>query len=111
MTEPGASESHAARPGFLRALLRNLRAGLKLLALRRVDASEFTVSFDQVVALLVIAVTLLLGVDWLLADPEATFDIYGLYGWAYYILAGLWTCALIARVQGGARADTRALLV
>jgi hypothetical protein len=97
-------------PGFVRALLGNLRAGLKLLFLRRVEAGEFSVSFDQLVALLVIAVLLFLGVDWLLADPDSTFDVYGLYGWTYYVLAGLWAAALIARLHGS-QADTRAVLV
>jgi hypothetical protein len=96
--------------GFLRALIGNLRAGLKLFFLRRVEATEFTVSFDQLVALLGLAVALFLAADWLLAGPDTEFDGYGLYGWTYYILAGLWAAALIARMHGS-QTDTRALLV
>jgi hypothetical protein len=111
----GTAASVATRPasppaGFLRALLGNLRAGLKLFFLRRVQASEFTVSFDQLIALLGLVVALFLAADWLLADADTEFDAYGLYGWTYYILAGLWAAALIARMHGS-QTDTRALLV
>jgi hypothetical protein len=98
------------RAGFFRALGGNLSAGFKLLTFRRVAPTEFTVSFDQLVALLAISIALITGVDWLLSDPDEVFDPYGYYVWTYYILAGLWACALIARVQGS-QANTRALLV
>ncbi|HVY81033.1 MAG TPA: C13 family peptidase [Steroidobacteraceae bacterium] len=111
--EAGTSDEtlvSARRSGFFRALAGNLRAGFKLLTFRKVAPTEFTVSFDQLVALLAIALALITGVDWLLADPDAELDPYGYYVWTYYILAGLWAAALIARLQGS-QANTRALLV
>ncbi|HEU4623609.1 MAG TPA: C13 family peptidase [Steroidobacteraceae bacterium] len=110
-TAPSDGTRAATRPtGFFRALAGNLRAGFKLLTFRKVAPTEFTVSFDQLVALLAIVLALITGVDWLLADPDAELDPYGYYVWTYYILAGLWACALIARLQGS-QANTRALLV
>jgi hypothetical protein len=100
----------SARAGFFRELLGNLRAGLRVLLLRRVPPAEFTVSLDQLVALLAIGVALLTGLDWLLADADSVFDAYGYYVWAYYLVAGLWAAALIARLHGP-QANTRALLV
>src|SRR5262245_14858471 len=41
----------ARRDGFLRALAGNLRAGFKLLTFRRVAATDFTVSYGQLVTL------------------------------------------------------------
>jgi len=103
--------STPARPaGFFRTLAGNLRAGFKLLTFQRVAPTDFTVSFDQLVALFFIAVALLTGVDWLHSDPDAVFDPYGYYVWTYYTLAGLWACALVARLQGS-QTNTRALLV
>lgn len=95
---------------FFRALLGNLRAGVRLLGLRPVEAHELTVSFGQLVALLVITLALLAGLDWLTAESGSTFDPYGLSAWACYLLAGLWVCALIARMRSR-QADTRALVV
>lgn len=100
----------ARRGGFFRDLLGNLRAGLNLMRFRKVPLTELTVSFDQLVPLLAIVLGLLAGLDWLLAEPDAVFDSYGLDSWVYYLLAGLCACALIARAQG-AQMNTRALLV
>jgi hypothetical protein len=107
VTAPSAPRRRA---GFFRALAGNLSAGFKLLTFRRVAPTAFSVSFDQLVALLAISIGLITGVDWLLSDPDAVFDPYGYYVWAYYIVAGLWACALIARLQDS-HANTRALLV
>jgi Peptidase C13 family/YcxB-like protein len=98
------------RAGFFRTLAGNLRAGFRLLTFRRVAPSEFAVSYGQLVALFVIALALVTGVDWLLSEPDAIFDPYGYDAWLYYILAGLWAAALIARLQGSQN-NTRALLV
>ena len=54
---------------FLRDLFVNLRAGARLIAWRPVVATDFVVSFDQLVALLVIVLSLLAGIGWLLAEP------------------------------------------
>ena len=104
------SQPARARVGFFGALAGNLRAGFKLLIFRRVAPTEFAVSYGQLVALLVITLALITGVDWLLADADAIFDPYGYDAWIYYILAGLWAGALIARYQGP-QTNTRALLV
>ena len=110
ITRDATSTASPKRRGFFRDLLGNLRAGLKVLLLRRVPSSDFTVSFDQLVALLAIVVALLTGLDWLLADADTVFDPYGYYVWAYYLIAGLWAAALIARLQGS-QTNTRPLLV
>jgi hypothetical protein len=110
ITRDATPISRPRRAGFFRDLLGNLRAGVKLLLFRRVAPSEFTVSFDQLVALLAIVVALLTGLDWLLADADTVFDAYGYYVWAYYFMAGLWAAALIARLHGS-QANARALLV
>jgi hypothetical protein len=110
ITRDGTASASPKRAGFFRDLFGNLRAGLRLLLLRRVTTSEFTVSFDQLVALLAIVIGLLTGLDWLFADADTVFDPYGYYVWAYYLVAGLWAAALIARLQGS-QTHTRPLLV
>jgi hypothetical protein len=110
ITRDAAAGAPEKRVGFLRDLLGNLRAGLKLLLFQRVRSNEFTASFDQLVALLAIVIALLTGLDWLLADSDTVFDPYGYYVWAYYAVAGLWGAALIARLQGP-QTNTRPLLV
>lgn len=104
-----SSDAHPVA-GFWTSLVRNLRAGLRLIALRPLAATDFVVSFDQLTALLVLTLALLAGFDWLYAEPGATFDPYGLWAWLYYIAGGVGACALIARVQHPV-ANTRALLV
>ena len=105
-----AAEDTPRPRAFLRDLFGNLRAGFKVLIFSRVRLAEFTVSFDQLAALLAIVIGLLIGLGWLTAEPDTTFDAYGFYAWVCYLVAGLWACALIARVHG-AQASTRALLV
>jgi hypothetical protein len=94
----------------LRSLYRNLLTGAEVFSFRRVDAADFTVTFDQVLLLLAVNLLIAFGFDWLRADPGTEFAFYGFYGWAFYLLGGFWTCALVARLQGPA-ADTRTLLV
>jgi hypothetical protein len=98
------------RTGFWWQLRGNLLTGLKLFGLRRISPTNFTPSFDQVIALLVIGLLVAAGFDWLRSAPDAEFGFYGLYAWAYYLLGGFWACALAARMQGPL-ANTRALLV
>jgi hypothetical protein len=96
--------------GFVAALVRNLRAGVQLLALRRLTPAQFSVSFDQLAALLVVNLAVWVLLDFLHAARHAPLALDGLFGWACYLLLGLVACALIARSHSRA-ADTRALLV
>jgi hypothetical protein len=88
----------------------NLRGGVDLALLRRRWPPSFVVSFDQLVALLAINLTVWALLDFLHAPAHAPLALDGLFGWACYLLLALAACALIARVQSP-RADTRALLV
>lgn len=90
-------------------MLRNLRAGLALLALRRLWPPRFAVGFDQVAALLVVNLAVWAALDRLHAERGAEFVPDGLFGWACYLLLALIACALLARAQSRA-APTRALL-
>ena len=97
-------------PGVLAGLLRNLAGGLRLLIPARVYPERFVRSFDQALLLLLLSLLVWAGLDWLHAERGATIQPDGLFGWAAYLLAGLFAAALIARAQD-ARGDTRALLV
>jgi len=68
------------------------------------------VSFDQLVALLLLNLVVWAGLDALYAERPASLALDGLFGWACYLLLGLGACALVARAQSRA-AETRALLV
>jgi hypothetical protein len=91
-------------------LRRNLTGGLLLLTPNRLTPDRFVRSFDQVVLLLLLGLLLWAGLDRLGAEPDSQFTLDGLFGWASYLLMGLFGCALVARAQGS-EADTRALLI
>jgi len=80
------------------------------LALRRRWPPRFVVSFDQLVALLIVNLTVWAGLDALHAEAHAPLALDGLFGWTCYLLLALGACAVVARAHGRA-ADTRALLV
>ncbi|HYM26968.1 MAG TPA: C13 family peptidase [Steroidobacteraceae bacterium] len=90
--------------------MRNLRAGLALLALRRLWPPRFAVGFDQLAALLVINLAVWALLDFLHAEAHAPLALDGLFGWASYGALGLIACALVARANSRA-ADSRSLLV
>ncbi len=98
-------------PEGLRAgLLRNLAGGVALLVLRRTPPESFVRSFDQLLALLLLNLALWAGLDTLHAGADSQLLLVALYGWACYLLLGLFACALIARAHSR-DADTRALLI
>jgi hypothetical protein len=99
------------RRGFVRALLGNLSAGFRLLTFRRVELSDFVISFEQLAALVLLIGGLLFALDWVSADDGSIFDAYGFYAWACYAVAGLVMCALIVRFRTDDARDTRVLLV
>jgi hypothetical protein len=78
--------------------------------LRRRWPPRFVVSFDQLVALLIVNLALWAGLDRLHAEAHAPLALDGLFGWACYLLLALGACAVVARAHSRA-ADTRALLV
>ena len=90
--------------------MRNFSGGLALLALRRRWPPRFVVNFDQVGALLLVALLVWALLDFLHAEPQLPLALDGLFGWACYLLLGLTGCALIARAQSRS-APTRQLLV
>src|SRR5207248_7024298 len=91
--------TEAAPPRFLAALKNNFTGGLELLALRRRWPPRFTVSFDQIAALLAVNLALWAGLDFLHAEPHAPLALDGLFGWACYLLLGLAAGALVARAE------------
>ena len=78
--------------------------------MRRCWPPRFVVSFDQLVALLIVNLAVWAGLDALHAEAHAPLALDGLFGWACYLLLALGACAVVARAHSRA-ADTRALLV
>lgn len=71
---------------------------------------SFVRSFDQLLALVLLNLVIWAGLDTLHAETGAQFMLDGVYGWACYVLLGLFGCALVARAQDRAT-DTRGLLI
>ncbi|HVW68227.1 MAG TPA: C13 family peptidase [Steroidobacteraceae bacterium] len=71
---------------------------------------DFVRTFDQLCVLVVLNLLIWAGLDTLHAETGARFMLDGTYGWACYLLLGLFACAAVARIQDRA-ADTRGLLV
>jgi Peptidase C13 family len=61
-------------------------------------------------ALVLLNLVIWAGLDTLHAEAGAQFMLDGVYGWACYLLLGLFGCALVARAQDRAT-DTRGLLI
>ena len=91
-------------------MLRNLSGGFQLLLLRRLTPDSFVRSFDQLLILLALNLLIWAGLDTLHAETGAQILLDGVYGWACYLLLGLFACALVARAQDRAT-DTRDLLI
>jgi hypothetical protein len=95
---------------FRTGLLRNLSGGAALLFLRRLPPGGLVCSFAQLSALLTLNLLVWAGLDTLHAETGARFAPDGVYGWACYLMLGLFACGLVARAQSYA-ADTRTLLI
>ncbi|HVO47278.1 MAG TPA: C13 family peptidase [Steroidobacteraceae bacterium] len=67
-------------------------------------------SFDQLATLLLINLLLWALLDTLHAEEGSRLMLDGLYGWAFYLLLGLFACGIVARA-GCRQADTRSLLI
>jgi Peptidase C13 family len=91
-------------------LLHNLSSGFKLLLLQHLSPDDFVRGFDQLATLLILNLLVWAVLNTLRADTGARFMIDGAYGWAVYLLLGLFGCGLVARAQDRA-ADTRSLLI
>ncbi|HUI60790.1 MAG TPA: C13 family peptidase [Steroidobacteraceae bacterium] len=97
-------------PSYGAGLLRNLRGGLALLGLRRLRPERFARSFDQLATLLLINLLVWAALDTLHAEEGSRLMLDGLYGWAFYLLIGLFACGIVARAYCR-QADTRSLLI
>jgi len=80
------------------------------LLLRRLPQDSFVRSFDQLLALVLLNLLIWAGLDTLHAETGSQLMLDGLYGWACYLLLGLFGCAVVARVQSRST-DTRGLLI
>ncbi len=78
--------------------------------MRRLPPESFDRGFDQLLALVFLNLIIWAGLDTLHADVDAQFMLDGVYGWACYLLLGLFACALVARAQDRST-DTRDLLI
>jgi len=80
------------------------------LRLRRLGPERFVRSFDQLATLLLINLLLWALLDTLHAEEGSRLMLDGLYGWAFYLLLGLFACGIVARAYCR-QADTRSLLI
>jgi hypothetical protein len=103
------AEPDLTPPTFWQAFVGNLKGGLQIAAFRGVAPDRFTVGFDQAGALALVSMATAFGIDWLLAGPNAAFNVYGLLGWASLVGVVLLVIFLIARAQS-LRPDVLALL-
>ena len=90
--------------------MRNLSGGAALLFLRRLPPGGLVRSFGQLCVLLTLNLLVWAALDTLHAETGARFAPDGVYGWACYLMLGLFACAFVARAQDQA-ADTRTLLI
>ena len=89
---------------FLRALARNLAAGLRLATLfPRVERASFRFDLAQLIALTVVSALIDIVTDWLGADAQAVFSWAGLQGEVYAFGLMLLTSALLAALWRDAR--------
>ena len=78
--------------------------------LRRLPQDSFVRSFDQLLALVLLNLLIWAGLDTLHAETGAQLMLDGLYGWACYLVLGLFGCAMVARAESRTT-DTRGLLI
>ena len=81
-----------------------------MLGLRRRAPEDFARSFDQLAALLLLNLLVWAALDTAHAENGSQLMLDGLYGWAFYLLIGLFACGLVARAYCR-QADTRSLLI
>jgi hypothetical protein len=80
------------------------------LLLRRLPQDSFVRTFDQLLVLVLLNLLIWAGLDTLHAETGAQLMLNGAFGWACYLLLGLFGCGIVARAQDRV-ADTRGLLV
>ncbi|MEM7221946.1 MAG: C13 family peptidase [Pseudomonadota bacterium] len=85
---------------LLKDLLANLRAGARLAFLRPVRRRDFRVTTDQILILLALSVLLSAAGEYLRAEPGATLSGNGVLYYGSYLLAGVLSLLLLARVFG-----------
>ena len=78
--------------------------------MRRRSPDHFVRNFDQLACLLLLNLIIWAGLDTLHAETGSELRLDGLYGWSFYLLMGLFGCALVARAYCR-QTDTRSLLV
>ncbi len=92
--------AQTTKPGLLRALMRNLSAGLGLALFRRRQVRQFVVSADQLLLLAVLAVVLDCASDYLLLSGPSWFNPIALSYAGTGLLLLLVGAYLTARLQG-----------
>lgn len=78
--------------------LKNLRMGLRVCCFLPVNTSQFVINSDQLVALILLDLLLVNGLDCLLALPDPVFDSYALPTYALGQLAFLLQAYVIAKL-------------
>ncbi len=94
---PGAPPSSASPATPWQGLRRNLAAAVRLMLFRQVARDDFTVSTDQALLLGLLSFLLYLGMDYLRAAGDATFNEYGIGSVAAGFLLTLIAAYLVAR--------------
>jgi len=88
----------AGAAGFVRALVGNLRCGLRLVALLPLPRDRLEVSPEQLIALAGLDLLVELVADFVMAGPHAQFNLWGLPGALFPVLLLLATGFAAARV-------------
>jgi hypothetical protein len=109
-TQPAPIAADAQFPGFWRALRSNLIVGLRIFLLRRVRPDSIVATFDQIVALLAIVLSVWVTLDWLSKPGPLSFTPWGLDGLLAWLMLGFCLVAVVARAND-AIGNTRPLLI
>ena len=81
----------------MNALLMNLRAGQRLLLLRKLDSADYRIGADQLVVLIALLTGLLFFADWLRTPSGSELNVYAFADYALLWLCGLFAAYLVSR--------------
>jgi hypothetical protein len=102
-TPPASSTRSSALAGFFSALRRNLRAGAKLVLFRRVRPDDFSVSVEQLIALIAIDVLFMFLHDVVAVGLGGEVNRWGLPGALFCFPLLLLACYVVARLEHDTR--------